>query len=485
MSQNLPSVQGTCYKQRFVISACGFTFEGYSLLLKSRGVHATRLHFEEDEICSVDVEKMMENQSPEVSVFLGRDVATFLESLKRLVSVLNALPVICRVTLYGALPERWLNATLRSLVNNTKKLSTIRVENITEILGFVKNETDERAGPSRLLRNVPDKEGKENLHGLTHRELTVLLNFYRGISIKEQSKRLGLSDKTIYTHRKVGLGKLYIIRVWFSDSRVFRDEVCAGKNKTKVFSETEIDILQALHKREIFAAYQIITDSDKKGVGFEILLRWHKKGEILKPAYFLGGIKNSEIWLKLTALVIHAAVSGINKYNGKYYFSVNIPPQLASGNALPGMAKKAVEMLLKPQWAGKLVFELAETIDVTKDKNIPETLQRLRAEGCRLFLDDCFSKYHAMLPIRLINVDGLKLDRDIVEHFVANDKDYSIIKAIQVYSDMTGTECVAEGVDSEEKFEKLVALGVKRFQGYYLSRAVKEEELDRMVRLFS
>lgn len=101
--------------------------------------------------------------------------------------------------------------------------------------GLCKNETDERAGPSRLLRNVPDKEGKENLHGLTHRELTVLLNFYRGISIKEQSKRLGLSDKTIYTHRKVGLGKLYIIRVWFSDSRVFRDEVCAVKIKQKCF----------------------------------------------------------------------------------------------------------------------------------------------------------------------------------------------------------------------------------------------------------
>ncbi|MDM6737509.1 cation:dicarboxylase symporter family transporter, partial [Enterobacter hormaechei] len=44
-----------------------------------------------------------------------------------------------------------LMATLRSLVNNTKKLSTIRVENITEIMGFVKNETGERAGPSRLL----------------------------------------------------------------------------------------------------------------------------------------------------------------------------------------------------------------------------------------------------------------------------------------------------------------------------------------------
>lgn len=485
MPQTLPFMQGACYKQRFVISACGFTFEGYSLLLKSCGVNVTRLHFEEDEICSADVKKMMENQSPEVSVFLGRDVAAFLESLKRLVSVLNALPVICSVTLYGAIPERWLYATLRSLVNNAKKLSTIRIANITEIMGCVKNNADVRADSLRLLRNVPDKEGKENLHGLTHRELTVLLNFYRGVSIKEQCERLGLSDKTIYTHRKVGLGKLYLIRVWFSDARVFRNEVCAVKNKSQAFSETEIDVLQALHKREIFAAYQIITDGDKKGVGFEILLRWNKNGQILKSAHFLGGIKNSEIWLKLTALVIHAAVSGINKYNGKYYFSVNIPPQLASGNALPGMAKKAVEMLLKPQWAGKLVFELAETIDVTKDRHIPETLQRLRAEGCRLFLDDCFSKYHAMLPIRQINVDGLKLDRDIVEHFMANDKDYSIIKAIQIYSDMTGTECIAEGVDSEEKFQKLVALGVKRFQGYYLSRAVKEEELDRMVRLFS
>lgn len=340
MSQNLPFIQGTCYKQRFVISACGFTFEGYSLLLKSRGVNATRLHFEEDEVCSDDVQKMMQNQPPEVAVFLGRDVAAFLESLKQLVSVLNALPVICSVTLYGAIPERWLYATLCSLVNNTKSLSMIRIANISDIMDCADNIYDVHTDSSRILRDGPEKEGKESLNGLTKRELTVLLNFYRGISIKEQSARLGLSDKTIYTHRKVGLDKLYLIRVWFSDARVFRDEVCAVKNNPQGFSDAEIDILQALHKREIFAAYQIITDGDKKGVGFEILLRWHKNGQVLKAAQFLGGVKNGEIWLKLTALVIHAAVSGINRYNGKYYFSVNIPPPLATGNALPGMAKK-------------------------------------------------------------------------------------------------------------------------------------------------
>lgn len=184
MSQNLPFIQGTCYKQRFVISACGFTFEGYSLLLKSRGVNATRLHFEEDEVCSGDVHKMMQNQPPEVAVFLGRDVAAFLESLKQLVSVLNALPVICSVTLYGAIPERWLYATLCSLVNNTKSLSMIRIANISDVMDCADNIYDVHTDSSRILRDGPEKEGKESLNGLTKRELTVLLNFYRGISIK-------------------------------------------------------------------------------------------------------------------------------------------------------------------------------------------------------------------------------------------------------------------------------------------------------------
>src|SRR5690606_36636016 len=106
----------------------------------------------------------------------------------------------------------------------------------------------------------------------------------------------------------------------------------------------------------------------------------------------------------------------------------------------------------------KLVFEFAEDIDVTKDRTIAETMRRLRNTGCRLFLDDCFSNHQTMFPVRQVHFYGLKPDRYIVEHFVANDNDYNLIKAIQIYSDMTGTDCIAEGVDSEEKFEMLVAL---------------------------
>lgn len=475
------------YEQEFVISACGFTFLGYSLLLEEQGVKASHIQFDGEGVSRHDVENILLNQYSTVSVFLGRDIVNLLESLKKLASVLNELPVLKRVTLYGEIPDSWLLRTLGSLLDNKLKLSTIRIANIFDVTACFNDNPRAVKDCSRPLCDAYSGfTSKDRLNGLTKRELDILLNCYRGMTVKKQCEVMGLSNKTIYTHRKEGLKKLHHIQLWLSDLKVSRmGNVRFRKNEKGMLSSHEMAIFNALLNREIFPAYQVITDRYKKVVGFEILLRWNQNGKILKPASFLRDISNVEIWLKLTALVIQAAISGINKYNGKYYFSVNIPPQLASGNSLPGMAKKATEMLLKSLWSEKLVFEFAESIDVTKDSAIPETMRRLRNTGCRLFLDDCFSSHYTMFPVRHIHFDGLKLDRDLVDNFVANDNDYNIIKAMQFYSDITGGDCVAEGVDSEEKFDKLVALGIKSFQGYYLSKAVKEDELDRMVRIFS
>ncbi|MRM10088.1 EAL domain-containing protein [Enterobacter cloacae subsp. dissolvens] len=487
MIQNQSHKNTDCHAQVFVISACSFTFQGYQLLLKQQGTSASHIRFDGDTANREDVYNIIRNHEATISVFPGKAIVDLLESLKRLADILNTLPVIRQVTLYGDIPDSWLYGTLRSLLNNHHKLSQIRIATLTAIGDHHQNATGAHKERSRLLRNSHlDGSDKGHQKGLTQRELDVLLNFYRGMSVNQQCEKLGLTNKTVYTHRKEGLRKLQLIHLWLNDPKAYSSEGAVGRQtEREPLSSTEVDVFNALLKREIFPAYQIITDKYKKGVGFEILLRWNKNGKILKSAHFLAEVKNRELWLNITALVLHAAISGINKYNGKYYFSINIPPQLAAGNALPEMAKKAIKMLLNPQWAGNLVFEFAEDIDVTKDKTIPETMRRLRSTGCRLFLDDCFSSHQTMFPIRQVHFDGLKLDRDIVGQFVANDNDYNLIKAIQIYSDMTGSECIAEGVDSAEKFEKLVALGVKSFQGYYLSRAVKEEELDRMVRMFS
>lgn len=475
------------FEQEFVISACSFTFLGYSLLLEEQGVKASHMQFDSKNVSRQDVKNIFLNQSITLSVFLGRDFVTLLENLKKLASVLNELPVLKRVMLYGEIPDSWLLCTLGSLLDNKLKLSTIRIANISDVMSSFNDKPRAVEYFSRpLCEAYSGSSCKYSLKGLTKRELDILLNYYHGMTVKKQSEVMCLSNKTIYVHREKGLKKLHHVKLWLSDHKNFRIEnVRSWENEKGILLSHEMEVFNALLNREIAPAYQVITDRNKKVVGFEILLRWYQNGKILKPGIFLRDISNVDIWVKLTALVIHAATSGINKYNGKYYFSINIPPQIASGNSLPCMAKKATEMLLKPSWSEKMVFEFAESIDVTKDSSIPETMRRLRKTGCRIFLDDCFSKNHTMFPVRHIQFDGLKLDRDLVDNFVANDNDYNIIKAMLFYSDITGRDCVAEGVDSEEKFDKLVALGINSFQGYYLSKAVKEDELDRIVKLFS
>lgn len=377
-----------CDEHKFVISACGFTFQGYRLILNQYGIQASHIHFDGDEASQQDLENILINQSAHIVVFLGKGIVSLLESLKRLASVLNALPVIRRVTLYGDIPDGWLYRTLGTLLNNSYQLSLIRIARVSDVVTGSQTHHHVFKDRSYLLRDrYKDNSSQDNVKWLTKREIDVLLNFYRGISVKEMCDEMGLSNKTVYTHRKEGVLKLRLIKRWLHDSHNFNTErSIKRRSQNTEFTDKEAEIFNALYKKEIFPAYQIITDRDKKGVGFEILIRWNKNGKIVKPASFLTDISNHEIWLKITALVIHAAVSGINKYNGKYYFSVNIPPRLASGNALPDMAKKAIDMLLKPQWAEKLVFEFAEDIDVTKDKRIPETMRHLRNTGCRLLV---------------------------------------------------------------------------------------------------
>ncbi|WP_230353814.1 EAL domain-containing protein [Lelliottia sp. WAP21] len=481
MAREMLATHSKIRQHRYVISSCSYTWWGYEKLLDNNEIACSRIMVDHDDARGADLHDF-NNEIGTLSVFLKGDLCAILDTLKKCVSFLNAVPEKIPVIIYGRLPMNWLFNMMKASLIDKRTLGNIRVASLPrgwqDIVGQNNLLLKEAAQIEERLTGCATK-------GLTLRELDIVLDFYRGMSVKEQSEKLGLGIKTVYTHRQEGLRKLQFIQPWINDSGVIRNRFKMPRETLSALPLSEPDFYLAIERKEIFPVYQIITDRDKKGIGFEILLRWYRNGKLLSPASFLTGMHNKNIWLKLTAMVVDAAVRGVNKYNGKYYFSVNIPQELASGAALPGMARKAVQMLSHACWAQKLVFEFAETIDVTQDKTIPETMRQLRETGCRLFLDDCFSSEHVMFPVRQIMFDGLKLDRDIVDKFAENQADYSLIKAIQYYSDMTGRICIAEGVDSKEKFEKLTAAGVNSFQGYYLSRAVRENELDRMVRQFS
>jgi EAL domain-containing protein (putative c-di-GMP-specific phosphodiesterase class I) len=84
-------------------------------------------------------------------------------------------------------------------------------------------------------------------------------------------------------------------------------------------------------------------------------------------------------------------------------------------------------------------------------------------------LDDCFSQSSVMFPVRTMRFSAYKLDMSIVNDMQRDQHALALIRSLIFYCQLTGSRCIAEGVDME-KFNKLKALGVDRFQGNYSRR---------------
>ncbi|WP_435339361.1 EAL domain-containing protein, partial [Klebsiella aerogenes] len=59
-----------------------------------------------------------------------------------------------------------------------------------------------------------------------------------------------------------------------------------------------------------------------------------------------------------------------------------------------------------------------------------------------------------------------------------------LIKSLVYYCQLTQSRCIAEGVDSLEKFNQLRALGVDCFQGYFFSAPVACEQMEGIIKNF-
>jgi len=459
-----------------VISGCNFAFAGLAGLLKQENIAIKRVSYDVEEASNDDRILSQPVSASRLFVFFHSGVGNVLEALKKTVDIINNSEANLEVIAFGQGSTSWLYRMFASLVIDKNKLKQIYV------MPCVNRKESISSDDFVLLEPLAIQEELHQgyiFEGLTERELDAAIYFFRGLTVKQQSLRDGISIKTIYIHRQKALQKLQPAMHCVNGAPARQSGgLAAQKPVVHELLFTDENVAKAIENNEIFPVFQVIVDRQKRATGFEILLRWQRENTLLMPSDFLHNLRSRYIWLKLTAIVINAAVRAVNKYKGAYYFAVNIPAVLASGNALPGMAKKALELLHNPAWADRLVFEFAENIDVTQDKDIINTMARVKETGCKLYLDDCFSRDHVMFPVRHIHFDGLKLDKDLIDTFAANETDSSLIKAIIYFSQMTGTACVAEGVDSEEKFAALAEMGVNSFQGFYFSAPVKEAHLD-------
>jgi EAL domain-containing protein (putative c-di-GMP-specific phosphodiesterase class I) len=122
--------------------------------------------------------------------------------------------------------------------------------------------------------------------------------------------------------------------------------------------------------------------------------------------------------------------------------------------------------------ANTVVLEITEGALMTDPEQAKDVLGRLRALGCAVSVDDYGTGFASLAYLRNLPVNELKLDRSFLADVTTDDRARSIVQSTVDLAHSLGLRMVAEGVETAETLDLLVAMGCDQAQGYYIGHPV-------------
>ena len=118
----------------------------------------------------------------------------------------------------------------------------------------------------------------------------------------------------------------------------------------------------------------------------------------------------------------------------------------------------------------QIVIELSEKEIVGDYADFREVLERLRASGLRLAIDDAGSGYSGLESILQLRPEFIKVANSIVYNLHLDTIKREIISALASLSRQINAPLIAEGIETPEELKSLTSLGVPYGQGFLIGR---------------
>jgi diguanylate cyclase (GGDEF)-like protein/PAS domain S-box-containing protein len=241
-------------------------------------------------------------------------------------------------------------------------------------------------------------------------------------------------------------------------------------------AELEIDLRCALESKQFVLHYQVQVVGDGRVTGAEALVRWlHPLRGVVMPVEFIGRAEETGLILPLGNWVLETACVQLALWAAQplmahLTLAVNV-------SALQFNRTDFVEQVLSivkssganPQ---RLKLELTESLFIDRMDEVVEKMFALKAKGVSFSLDDFGTGYSSLAYLKQLPLDQLKIDRSFVYDALTSPNDAVIVKTIVGLGQSLGLAVIAEGVETREQRDFLVASGCHAFQGYYFSRPV-------------
>ncbi len=259
----------------------------------------------------------------------------------------------------------------------------------------------------------------------------------------------------------------------------------AGRNMVSIYRATDTAIIyrrsemQWVHRiqeaieddRFLLCAQPIVpTDGSDKGVHIEVLVRLiSDKGEEIPPGAFLPAAERYGLITNIDRWVISHTLDWMQKNSVYVQEQMTLCTINLSGLTLSDdkfLSTLIDELYNRNISCEKVCFEITETAIIANLSKATNFIRSLRRLGCKFSLDDFGSGLSSFAYLKTLQVDFIKIDGMFVRDILKDPVDLALVRSINEMGKVMGKKTIAEFVETQEIFEKIIELGIDYAQGF-------------------
>lgn len=235
----------------------------------------------------------------------------------------------------------------------------------------------------------------------------------------------------------------------------------------------EEELRDAIKSDQLELHYQPQVDTDSgQVVSMEALVRWNHPGRgMVSPGEFIPVAERTGLIIELGDWILQEAARNCAHWDeagfDSFRVGINLSPLQFSQ---PDLAANVSAFLRDSGLAAeRLELELTESAIMTDAETNIEKLRQLKELGISLAVDDFGTGYSSLSYLKRFPIDTLKIDQSFVSDLASPDGQ-ALVDAIIALASTLNLQVIAEGVETLEQVNYLLARDCHLLQGYYFSR---------------
>jgi len=244
----------------------------------------------------------------------------------------------------------------------------------------------------------------------------------------------------------------------------------------KEISDTELCIIKSLQEKNLLLSYRPLLNIKSNTIDIyeiSVKLKSHRMGNIL-PKIYLPIVNRLGLGRDYDIALLQHIIDLLPLIDENISFSFNLSPfSLRNENFQEKFFNYLEKSDINPS---RLIIELYERKTHHDLSGYLKTLNKFRAKGIRIAIDNFGSSNASMEYMKNFNFDIIQFDRDYVTK-LDDTNTYAMFSSMVKMSKDLNIITVAKWVDKEEQKNKLKELGIDYLQGFGIAKPISEQTL--------